>query len=45
MAGAAPIFGNFSSDAVTGLTMERGDRCKVCCPLSNNITIYELRNK
>ncbi|CAL1689343.1 unnamed protein product [Lasius platythorax] len=28
MAGAAPIFGNFSSDAVTGLTMERGDRCK-----------------
>ncbi|GAB1861324.1 Beta-glucuronidase [Camponotus japonicus] len=28
MAGAAPLFGNFSSDAVSGLTMERGDRCK-----------------
>ncbi|XP_029668445.1 beta-glucuronidase isoform X1 [Formica exsecta] len=28
MAGAASLFGNFSSDAVTRLTMERGDRCK-----------------
>lgn len=28
MAGAAPLFGNFSSDAVSGLTMERADRCK-----------------
>ncbi|XP_050457603.1 beta-glucuronidase isoform X1 [Cataglyphis hispanica] len=28
MAGAASLFGNFSSDTVTRLTMERGDRCK-----------------
>lgn len=30
MAGATPLFGNFSSDAVTRLAIERGDRCKVC---------------